>query len=354
MIQILNENGIFLYSIKSVMSCSVCDSLNGEFTLNLSVPTSMAPEMLIGHLVLWEGQYFHIVQLKKNIQKKLHISAVSCEHISYVLNNEEYQIAEFEFKGSPTDGLAELLKGTPFSVGVVEFTDELKIRINQKTTRRKAVMQLIAILGGEIEYDGYAINIRVHRGNTERRNLMDSEHITDLSVSYDSREGTASYDLSLYKKSDISVGDEVKIRYKPLGIEVGTRIIEIQYNPYNSRTVKITVGSYKPTIDDTLYKMVEKENDNKSSIEDLTSLTAKFTIEFGELIGNGTFFFTRQYKDKPYFHIHTNDGSVGTVTLNTTGTDKDALFVGATLSGVNSNTTTLIVFYCTLPEEGNS
>lgn len=38
-------------------------------------------------------------------------------------------------------------------------------------------------------------------------------------------------------------------------------------------------------------------------------------MEFGELIGTGTMYFTRAYRARPYFHIHTDDGSEGEVAV---------------------------------------
>ena len=118
----------------------------------------------------------------------------------------------------------------------------------------------------------------------------------------------------------------------------------MEWNPFNYREVKITVGAYIPTINDSLYGYI-------NSAQDITEPDAKYTVEFGEMIGNGTFYFTRPYRDRPYFHIHTSDGSEGTVTLNRKEGSEFEEYIGADLSGVNSDTTTLLVFYCTLPSD---
>lgn len=78
-----------------------------------------------------------------------------------------------------------------------------------------------------------------------------------------------------------------------------------------------------------------------------TGPSSFYGVEFGEVIGNGTLYFTQAYQDKPFFHIHPNDGSTGTVTLKQN--PSNGSYVGATLSGVNTSTTTLCVFYCTNP-----
>ncbi len=63
-------------------------------------------------------------------------------------------------------------------------------------------MQYIAILGGEIEYDGYDINIRNHRGSTDYIPVMDSRNVTNVAVSHDSRENASSYDISFFRRKD--------------------------------------------------------------------------------------------------------------------------------------------------------
>lgn len=82
----------------------------------------------------------------------------------------------------------------------------------------------------------------------------------------------------------------------------------MDWNPFNYKEVSITVGQYLPTINDSLYEIA-------GEVSDIREATAKYTVEFGEMIGNGTFYFTRSYRDRPYFHIHTNDGTTGTVEL---------------------------------------
>ena len=87
----------------------------------------------------------------------------------------------------------------------------------------------------------------------------------------------------------------------------------------------------------------------ETTVEDIRQSSAKYTIEFGEIIGGGTMYFTRAYIDRPYFHIHSDDGSEGTVTLIRRGSSEFDAYIGASLSGVSATTVTLLVFYCTVP-----
>ena len=91
-----------------------------------------------------------------------------------------------------------------------------------------ALMRFIDACGCEVEYDGYVIHLRKHRGSTVRKPLMDGENVTNLSVTIDGRENTAAYEISLFKMADLQAGDEVNITYTPMGIQADTRIVNGQ------------------------------------------------------------------------------------------------------------------------------
>ena len=207
-------------------------------------------------------------------------------------------------------------------------------------------MQLIAMVGGEIEYDGYSIGIRKHIGSETAIDIMKSSLVQDISYSHNVSENTTSYTLSLYQKGKLALGDEIKINFKPLSIDSQSRVVGMDWNPFNYKEVSITVGQYLPTINDSLYEIA-------GEVSDIREATAKYTVEFGEMIGNGTFYFTRSYRDRPYFHIHTNDGTTGTVELLKLDTYEFNPYIGARLTGVNSTTSTLLVFYCTVPADSD-
>ena len=75
--------------------------------------------------------------------------------------------------------------------------------------------------------------------------------------------------------------------------------------------------------------------------------SVKYTTEFGKIVGNGSFLFTRPYKDEPLYQVIPDDSSTITVTF----TMSNNTYIGATLSGASNTTNTLAIFYCNLPEE---
>ncbi len=260
-----------IQSVNKVISSNIRETLEGEFTLSFTVMAKSALALKTKQIAKLDNQYFEIVQIGKSIQGSLPICSVLCEHVSYLLNHEMYNITEFDFTGDPSTGLSQLLSGTPFSAGVVDFTESIIMKINQKVSRRAALMQYIAILGGEIEYDGYNINIRSHRGSIDYIQVMGSKNVTDVAVSHDSRENASSYDISFFKLMDLAVGDNVHIIFNPLGINVKTRIISLEYNPFYRFNIRVEVGKYRPSISDTFYRIENSISNVGSSVDDLQS-----------------------------------------------------------------------------------
>lgn len=258
-----------IQSVKKVISSNIRETLEGEFTLSFTVMAKSALALKTKQIAKLDNQYFELVQISKSIQGSLPVCSVLCEHVSYLLNHEMYQISSFDFTGDPTAGLSQLLAGTPFSAGIVDFTESVTMKINQKVSRRAALMQFIAILGGEIQYDGYSINIRSHRGSNYYIPVMGSKNVTNVAVSHDSRENASSYDISFFKLMDLAVGDNVHIIFNPLGINVKTRIISLEYNPFYRFNIRVEVGRYRPSISDTFYRIENSISNVGSSVDDL-------------------------------------------------------------------------------------
>ncbi|WML29058.1 hypothetical protein RCG24_13685 [Neobacillus sp. OS1-32] len=270
MIEIYAGNTL-IQTIRKVMAASLRETLEGEFTLSFTVLAKSALALKTKQVAKIYDQYFEIVQITKSLQGSLPVCSVTCEHVSYILNDEVFTINEFDFSGDPAAGLSQLLSGTPFSAGRVDFTNSCTMKVNQEVTRRAALMQYIAILGGEIEYDGYQINIRSHRGSSEYQSVMDSKNVTNVSVTHDSRENASSYEISFFRLLNLAVGDNVHIVFRPLGIDVKTRIISLEYNPFYRYNIRVEVGRYKPSISDTFYRIENSLNTVESSLNEVGS-----------------------------------------------------------------------------------
>ena len=337
------SSGELKHTYRGVNGCSVLQKLDGECSIDTKIITRQTEAIIeAGDRVEVEGLVFAVNEIKKNISSGICYTEFSGDHVSYLLNSEEYKVQAFDMTDTPRNILQTLLSGTPFTVGEVDPTEEVTLRVNKDVTRRACVMQLIALTGCEIEYYGYSIGIRSHVGTTTPIEIMRTSLVQDISYTYNVADDTLNYSLSLYQKGDLEMGDNLHIVFPQLGIDAQSRIVGMDWNPFNYKEVSVTVGKYIPTINDSLYQI-------ETTVEDIKQSTAKYTVEFGELIGTGTMYFTRAYRDRPYFHIHTDDGSEGTVTLLRRGGSEFDAFIGATLSDVSAATVTLLVFYCTVP-----
>jgi len=281
-ILIYSASGTLLQTIDRVLSATLRDSLDGELAFDFSTLAAKGTSVSVGCVAEYDGCYFNVVRVSKSISSGLMVTSVSCEHISYVLNDDRYKLDSFDYSGDPSTGLSNLLANTQFGVGDVEPTADITLKINQSCTLRAALMQLIALTGGEIEYSGSSINIRNHRGSTDKKQLLDSHNVTDVSVTYDSRSSSASYEIAFHKKADCSVGDEVQIVFSPLGVNTSTRIIALEYNPFYKYSIRVEVGDYKPTISDSLYSIEKSASENADSLSDMQSQYDEFSSSYDD------------------------------------------------------------------------
>ena len=271
----VTENGNIRGVFTRVISASLTDSLNGECTFQFTVISSAAAEIFTGLEVELKSDtlnyLFNVVKVSKSLSSGIAVCTVECEHKSYELNNDEYKLKEMDFEGSPSDCLSLLLTGTALTAGLCDPTIPIKLKINRECTRRAALMQLIALCGGEIEYNGNEINIRSHRGSEEYIGIMDGRNVSDLTMETDSRSGTTNYGLTLYKNINFSVGDNVQIVFRPFDLNVNTRIISMSFNPFNRCEISIEVGDYRPSISDSLYQMEQAANKIRDDVGESTA-----------------------------------------------------------------------------------
>ena len=271
----VTENGNIRGVFTRVISASLTDSLNGECTFQFTVISSAAAEIFTGLEVELKSDtlnyLFNVVKVSKSLSDGIAVCTVECEHKSYELNNDEYKLTEFDFEGAPSECLISLLQGTSMTAGICDPTIPIKLKINRECTRRAALMQLIALCGGEIEYNGNEINIRSHRGSEEYLGIMDGRNVSDLTMETDSRSRTTNYGLTLYKNINFSVGDNVQIVFHPFDLNVNTRIISMSFNPFNRCEISIEVGDYRPSISDSLYQMEKAANQIRDDVGESTA-----------------------------------------------------------------------------------
>lgn len=264
LITILEASPHEVIVIDTVLEASRREIINGDNLLDFSVELD---ERLSRHVneynVIGLGKdYFDIAKFTRGQNgSNLPVADIECEHVSYRLNKPEYNKDYFTEIGTPTQILDKILEGTGFISGTVEFTEPLTYSIQQATSRRGLLMGYVALLGGEIEFDGFVVSILTQRGSTVPKDLMAGNNVTVISKSVDKRtldengNPTISYQCALENPVDLAIGDVVTLGYDRLDINVTLRIVSITKNPYNPQEVEFEVGNYVNSLEDSIYRI---------------------------------------------------------------------------------------------------
>lgn len=265
LIKILDSDLQLQAILKDVLDCTRYEELNGENTVSFScVLDEKAQYINDNAIVELDDDYFDVVyyQKKQNEDGTMTVD-VEAEHISYRLNNPEYNKDYFTEIGTPTEVLTAILQGTGFSVGTVEFTDSITYSAQEAKSRRQILMEFIALLGGEAVFDKFTVSILQHRGQTEPQIYTTGKNIKVVSKIFDKRENDeegnplVSYvcePLNLPGKS-VGLGDEVLLIHNEIGVKETLRIVSVAYNPYDPLTYELQIANFVHGLEDQLYRI---------------------------------------------------------------------------------------------------
>ncbi len=258
--------------------------INGEYTLQFETfKQELKTEYLRDNSVIVDNNTFDIVYIKKNhsIGGKVAFN-VEAFHVFYRLSAEKYTYElGFTKSGTPREIITELLKDTEFSVGSVEFTQNILFTIQEKTNKVNAIVALINFLGGELEFtnNGFSVNILNTIGQDNGFEITLGKNLKGITEHYDQRQGDTSIkyevDIIELKKSIqyqvngfselevIGLGDTIRIIDEDMDIDVVQRIFSKTYNPLYEKNTKLeivgTLSTLTDDITDVEFKSVNKD-----------------------------------------------------------------------------------------------
>lgn len=263
-ITILTPDLTAIETINGVVAANRTEKLNGENTLSFSTLLKCVDATAINtaNVVGLDGDYFDIAEYKKEQQTdgKLLLS-VTCEHVSYRLNNAEYNKEYFAETGSPSYILSRILEGTGFTINAVEFVDNVTYSIKEGKSRRGILMEFASHIDGEVYFHGFEVSILQHRGKTEPTPLLVGKNITLVSKTVNKHEADENgnpltvYSCGLYGPLDVALGDFVTMDYDSLDINITLRIVSLSTDPYDSRIISIEVGNGVQTLEKDIYRI---------------------------------------------------------------------------------------------------
>lgn len=266
MIKLLNASLERQAVLKNIINANRFEEINGENTLEFSVLLDEKTSAYIDEnaIIELDDDYYDIAYFKKNQNEDGTLTIdVETEHISYRLNNPDYDMEYFASTGSPATVLSAILSGTGFTAGTVEFSDAVTYSIQEKKSRRMLLMEFVALLGGEVDFDKMTVSILQHRGSQEPKLLTKGKNIKVVSKIFNKREHDkngnplVSYTCSpiMFLESPLFLGDEVLLIQKDLDIQEQLRIVRIGYNPYNPIEAEIELANFVSGLEDDIYRI---------------------------------------------------------------------------------------------------
>jgi hypothetical protein len=250
--------------IQAVLTAGRTEMINGDNVLSFTTVLTEENTELINdtNVIGLDDDYFDIAFYKKGQDSNGELMVdVECEHISYRLNDPAFDVEYFTETGTPEYILGKILFGTGFTAGAVDFVEATTYSAQQKMSRRGLLMSFIALLGGEVLFDGLTVSIVTHRGSAVPKNLPAGRNISIVSKSVNKRERDAlgnpivSFECELINPMALALGDVVTLDYETLGIDISLRIVRITTNPYNSEEVSFEIGNYVNSLEDDLYRI---------------------------------------------------------------------------------------------------
>lgn len=259
MIIILNSELARTGVVKSVISCNYIEELNGENTLEFETILDSKLQNLIDENSSYEynGQIFDTSFISKTMEEDGSILVkVDAEHVSYRLNQELYNLEYLTVLGTKEQILTKILQDTPFTVGTIDGDlglPTMTYSLQQSASRRGVVMDFVALLYGEVEFNNFAVSIKAHIGDTVAIPTINNRNVKIISKEINKRQGDKVYVAELYKTGtyDLTVTPTKKYDfYRDMTVDSKSGDIKLATKINTTRTAAYSAGYYFEIIND--------------------------------------------------------------------------------------------------------
>lgn len=293
-------------------SATIKRVVNGEFTFSFNaLEKELKSEYFDpdNYLVVDE-QTFDIKYIEQEHEDDITYS-IQCEHVNYRMEDGDINLYDtYTGAGTPTQILMDLLSGTQFNVGVVDFSEPVVFQVKTQMTRKSLITQFVNAIGGEIEYTnlGFTINILNTIGKDNGFQVRFGKNLKGIKKIIDKRgELKTSYEVDVvvlknsteYIKNDlgalevIGVGDSVRVIDNVIGLDIKNRIFSIEYNPIFAINTKLEIANTIEVISDTIQKIEKTSIHNNTvyngcSISEAEGFVAKRSDDKAKTMMNAT------------------------------------------------------------------
>lgn len=266
MIVILDENLKKLGVVKNCISSTRREELNGENTLDFEAILDSKLSDLLDENSIFEvdDDYFDTAVFKKIANDDgTYTVEVESEHISYRLNNPDYDVEYFTEDGTPEYILGKILEGTSFTIGTIEFDSVITYSAQEAKSRRQLLMEFVAYLKGEVKFHKFEVSILQRRGRVGVRPLIKDKDVKVLSKTVNKREKDendnpiTSYEITPMNSdgTPYELGDNVRLIQRKLEINEDLRVVTVSYDPYNKQDVVYTFSNYENGLESAIFRI---------------------------------------------------------------------------------------------------
>lgn len=284
MIYLLDTELNRLGAVNNVASCVVSESLQGEYTASIAIVSDIVEIENTESILEIDGDYFDISLLEIEKTGDKIIQKIELEHVSYRLSNEEYDLEYFTYDGDLRGCVAALLDGTEFSLGDIEQDTEIfTISLQQKITRRAALLALAQQKQMEIFFEKFKVHVKKKRGSDNGVYVRFGKNLKSLKKRVEKKNGNMnlSYDIDVAlvdELGSVCVGDTVYVKDDGLKIFSSMRVVQREYDAINLKNQKLTLANYTSDISD-LFLSIERSVVKKDTLYNGVKISAENGLE---------------------------------------------------------------------------
>ena len=267
--KIFDSNNIELATLNNITSNSLKRRVNSfyEFNFQCYEEEFKSEYIQFENYIQTDGDAFDIAYINESDVNNSPYYDVKCEHVFYRLHDDATKKNNYALSGTPTEILTDLLSGTDFTVGTVDFTSNIVYAVNREATVMNIVISLANTLGAEIGFsnNGFTVDLLNTIGQNNGVEVRIKKNIKGISKSIDKRGvDKTSYKIDLvdvhnseeYKDltmiETLDIGDTFQLIDETLGINISQSVLEIEKDVIKESITNITTSNNFDLLDDKL------------------------------------------------------------------------------------------------------
>jgi hypothetical protein len=213
-----DEQENVISTVYKVLSCEANDTLEGERTLSFTTLLDNGLEEMQEekkYTVEFEDDLYDVVSFQKTLSGNLCFVSLSCEHVSYRLN--EQSIEYFTGTGTAATVMETLLSGTGFTLGKPLPRKNVTYSVQKTSSMRAILLDFAALNGYDLEFYRFEVRLLTHRGEAKDTKILNN-NVLEISKTVNISEESVAYAMKMKPRCSMGVGDEVHLVFGRLGI----------------------------------------------------------------------------------------------------------------------------------------